>query len=78
MKPVSLPDTGYTVTGWLHSHNYRASSLEQVQELGRQCVRVSKELGLPVYRVHSEAYGWVNSYQVEVLQKVIPIRKTPF
>ena len=73
-----LPDTGYTVTGWLHSHNYCGSSLVGMG-IGSAVRPGVQRIGACRYTAFiPRRTGGSIPYRVEVLQRSFPIRKTPF
>ena len=62
--------TGYwTITAWCRLNNLKIS-LDEAMKKGRVAVKISKEWGAEIGKVHDERFGVVNSYREDVLEEI--------
>lgn len=60
----------YTVAGYCSLRGKKTTASE-ANLLGRKCAKLSKELDYSVNKQHSEIFGQVNAYHIEILAKVV-------
>lgn len=65
-KAISSPQDYFTVAGYASVRGINID-VKQAATLGRKAVKISKEMDLQVNKVHSEVFGNVNTYHVDVL-----------
>jgi prophage antirepressor-like protein len=74
---INSGQTGYwTISAWCKL-NRLSITLDEAKRKGLESVRLSKEWGAEIGKVHDERFGIVNSYREDVLEEVFGIEVTP-
>lgn len=65
-KSISSPVEYYTIAGYASLRGINVD-VKEAAVLGRKAVKISKEMGLDTKKAHSEIFGEVNTYHIDVL-----------
>lgn len=66
-KGITVPNEYYTIAGYA---NVRGKKIDvnKANQLGRYAAKMSRKWGYEIGKVHSELYGTVNSYHLDILK----------
>ncbi len=68
-KQIELKQDYYSIMGYANFKKQQVTFSDALS-LGKQAVRLSNELGLEVRKIPDERFGFVNSYNITVLEKI--------
>lgn len=68
MKAVHRPDY-FSIIGFANRLKIKVG-LEKAKKLGKQCVKLSKEKGFPTERIEDPRFGYIRTYNVEILEEI--------
>lgn len=68
-KIEKTPMEYYTVAGFASLRNEKIN-VNKAGMLGRKCAKLSREYGYDINKTHSEIFGTVNTYHVDILTEV--------
>ena len=69
-KSLTVPNEYFTVTGFASIRN-RKIDMVTAKMLGKKAAKLSKEFDYPIGKVPDERFGHVNTYHVDILNKVM-------
>ena len=70
-KSLTVPNEYFTVAGFASIRNKKIDMVT-AKMLGKKAAKLSKEFDYPIGKVPDERFGHVNTYHVDILNKVMP------
>jgi len=72
-KQIEVKQDYYTLKGYINFKQLKGLAFSDMIRLGKEAVKLSKEKSIEVRRVEDERFGFVNSYQIEILNEVFSV-----
>ncbi len=63
----------FSLKAWCIKNDIKSITLTELKILGKEAVKISKELNKEINKVDDEQWGQINSYHVEVLKKLFEV-----
>lgn len=63
-------DDYFTISGYCALKSIKGVSLNSANILGRKCSKLSRELEYDIGKIHSQQYGVINTYHIDILEEI--------